>query len=650
MPSPAGLLAFTRDESLIEALRATMDAQHQVSIVTTDGALSDHLLASLTRAVLIDSAASHFPVAQLTARLKAQFPDLVLVVAGTVADQGALASQITDGSVFRFLHKPVSTQRVKLFVESAFRRSDTAPAAIAAATPTPPVRTPSGPRSRTPLVLAAVVAAIAVAGGLWLANRDATPTAATSRATRPVAEAAGRAPAPAELDPETLGVLERADAAHARGSLVAPPGDSAADLYRQALAREPGSARAGAGLDAVVDRLLGTAEQALVAERPDDAARLVDFARGLRPDQPRVAFLAAQVAKERERQLLATARRAAAGGDLDRAIAVLESGSSTGSELLGAAKRDLQQREIEKEAANFLALADARLKSGALLEPAQDNARFYLESARALMPQGAALQPVERALRAALVDAANGAIATSDLAAAERLIAAGGESGVSREDLAGLRRTLEAARIEGKARALTSLSQAFAERLRQNRLVEPADDSARSVYLRMREADPQHPSTLAARDALGREMMRESQVALARSDLPGAERWIAQAEALGITGAEVTNAKRDLATQRARAARATDVVPVGQLKLVRMVEPRYPADAQARGEAGWVDLEFTVSPTGTVVDIRVVGASSAGVFDEAASDALARWRFKPVERNGVAVPQRARLRIRFDLK
>ena len=462
MPSPAGLLAFTRDESLIEALRATMDAQHQVSIVTTDGALSDHLLASLTRAVLIDSAASHFPVAQLTARLKAQFPDLVLVVAGTVADQGALASQITDGSVFRFLHKPVSTQRVKLFVESAFRRSDTAPAAIAAATPTPPVRTPSGPRSRTPLVLAAVVAAIAVAGGLWLANRDATPTAATSRATRPVAEAAGRAPAPAELDPETLGVLERADAALARGSLVAPPGDSAADLYRQALAREPGSARAGAGLD--------TAEQALVAERPDDAARLVDFARGLRPDQPRVAFLAAQVAKERERQLLATARRAAAGGDLDRAIAVLESGSSTGSELLGAAKRDLQQREIEKEAANFLALADARLKSGALLEPAQDNARFYLESARALMPQGAALQPVERALRAALVDAANGAIATSDLAAAERLIAAGGESGVSREDLAGLRRTLEAARIEGKARALTSLSQAFAERLRQNRL------------------------------------------------------------------------------------------------------------------------------------------------------------------------------------
>ena len=33
-----------------------------------------------------------------------------------------------------------------------------------------------------------------------------------------------------------------------------------------------------------------------------------------------------------------------------------------------------------------------------------------------------------------------------------------------------------------------------------------------------------------------------------------------------------------------------------------------------------------------------------------ASEALERWRFKPVEQDGVVVPQRSKLRIRFDLE
>ncbi|MGE0582647.1 MAG: energy transducer TonB [Steroidobacteraceae bacterium] len=643
VPSAVGLLALTQDALLIEALRAAVDARHRITIVATDGALTDHLLASQTRAVLIDSAACHQPIAQLTGRLKAQFPDLVLVVAGTSTDQGSLASQITDGRVYRFLHKPVSAQRVKLFVESAFRRSDTAPAPASS----PPPARAAGGRSRLPLI-AGVVAALAAGAVWWFASDDAPP-AAKARGT-PTTTPSAPAPAPADLDPATRAVLERADAALARGSLVAPPGDSAADLYREVLTKAPDNARAAAGLDQVVDRLLGAAEKSIVTERLDDATRLVGFARSVRPDHPRVAFLTTQIGKERERQLLAAARQAAAGGDLDRAIAVLEGGSATGSELLGAAKRELQQREAEQEAANFLAQAIARTKSGALLEPAQDNARFYLESARALAPRSAALAPVEQALRAALAAAAGQAIAAGDFAAAERWIVASGENGAAPEDLTNLRRELQRARIDSRSAALTALGEQLDDRLRRGLLVEPANDSARSFYLRMRAADPQHPATLAARDALGKEMLAESRIALARSDLAGAEQWVAQAEAIGIAGPETLNARRDIATLRARVDQTTEVVPVGRLKVVRRVEPRYPPDAQARGEAGWVELEFTVTPGGTVGDVRVVDASAAGVFDEAASDALARWRFKPVERNGVAVPQRARLRIRFDLQ
>ena len=63
-------------------------------------------------------------MAQLTQRLHNQLPDVVLVVAGDGAAQNELASLVADGTVYRFVHKPVSAQRVKLFVEAAWRKRE----------------------------------------------------------------------------------------------------------------------------------------------------------------------------------------------------------------------------------------------------------------------------------------------------------------------------------------------------------------------------------------------------------------------------------------------------------------------------------------------------------------------------------------------
>jgi TonB family protein len=43
----------------------------------------------------------------------------------------------------------------------------------------------------------------------------------------------------------------------------------------------------------------------------------------------------------------------------------------------------------------------------------------------------------------------------------------------------------------------------------------------------------------------------------------------------------------------------------------------------------------------------VRNASPADVFDDAAIRAIRGWRFKPVERNGERVSQRAMVRLRF---
>jgi protein TonB len=88
-----------------------------------------------------------------------------------------------------------------------------------------------------------------------------------------------------------------------------------------------------------------------------------------------------------------------------------------------------------------------------------------------------------------------------------------------------------------------------------------------------------------------------------------------------------------------------DVIPV-----VR-VPPEYPPRAQSANIEGWVQIQFAVTPTGTVRDPVVVAAEPKGVFDEAALKAIARWRYNPRVDGGVAV-ERVGLQtvIRFELQ
>ena len=74
----------------------------------------------------------------------------------------------------------------------------------------------------------------------------------------------------------------------------------------------------------------------------------------------------------------------------------------------------------------------------------------------------------------------------------------------------------------------------------------------------------------------------------------------------------------------------------GVAPLVR-VNPDYPRRALERGIEGWVHVRFTITAAGTVKDLVVVDSEPKGVFDEAASKAVLRWRYNPKVENGVAV-------------
>ncbi|MBW2287405.1 MAG: energy transducer TonB [Deltaproteobacteria bacterium] len=88
----------------------------------------------------------------------------------------------------------------------------------------------------------------------------------------------------------------------------------------------------------------------------------------------------------------------------------------------------------------------------------------------------------------------------------------------------------------------------------------------------------------------------------------------------------------------------SDVVP-----LVR-VDPQYPPKARQRRIEGYVDIEFTISPAGTVQNAKVIGASPPSVFDQSALRAVRRWRYNPKVVDGSAVVRHGvKVRLRFKL-
>lgn len=79
-------------------------------------------------------------------------------------------------------------------------------------------------------------------------------------------------------------------------------------------------------------------------------------------------------------------------------------------------------------------------------------------------------------------------------------------------------------------------------------------------------------------------------------------------------------------------------------------QPDYPAREQRRGVEGVAKVRVLIGTDGRVKAVELVSADSPGFFEETKRRALAKWRFKPATRGGVAEESWKVMTVRFEIR
>ena len=460
------LLVLTTDGDFLQTLRDAVGGARRLWHVLSADKVSDLLVAGEVGIVVLDAQALHEAASVFVGQIKRQFPDLVVVAAGHRDDETSLAGLISAGLVYRFIHKPMSPARAKLFAEAAIRKYEDQRRRAAEA----PRRKPAPPSGRNRLAGVAIGALALAAVVAWMVHRSGGEEATAP----PTAEAAKAASTDSSQ-------LARAAAALAANRLTEPPGDNALEFYLGLLARNPADSSARAGLAEVHERLLARAENALLEERLDEAAAAIETARKSGIEGGRIAFLTAQLAKSRERTKTAQAQiqQQSRARTEPQSTAALDAKRALASRLLEEARSAIDRREFAHAAAlidsangiavpaniesvqgllaaarkqadvdawgQLLKNANERLLQDRLIEPANDNAKYFYLTLKQLDPGNAALSSVLQDLGTRLAGKARRALILGQVDAAKSWLDEAGAIGFTSAEVSSAQHDLDAA-------------------------------------------------------------------------------------------------------------------------------------------------------------------------------------------------------------
>lgn len=78
--------------------------------------------------------------------------------------------------------------------------------------------------------------------------------------------------------------------------------------------------------------------------------------------------------------------------------------------------------------------------------------------------------------------------------------------------------------------------------------------------------------------------------------------------------------------------------------------PQIPESAYRRGIEGWVEVVFTVTGEGKVVDIKIIDAQPKGIFEAAAVESIAEWIYPRYYKGGKPVARQVKQKVEFKLE
>jgi TonB family protein len=646
--SGANVVVLSADPTLIDLLRDSLAGFHRVWRADDATHAADLMVASGNAVLFIDSALADHDTKSLVTKVHEQFPDLAIIVAGRRDDEHELAPLVSEGVIFRFLHKPASAERIRNFVDATQRRTNGTD--LAATLPPRHKNQLFGGTAEVPALAAPLklklddgfkrrwgrrslllipIALIAWGVATWEPwNR--IPASKPEPAAAPPA-----APADSAEEARLQKMLDSAGLALSQGALIEPPGQNALELYRAVLARDPGNSVARRGLDSVAEELVVQAERALMEQDLARLAGAVDALRSVRPDHSRLPFFLSQL--ERERALAAQAGKPVPAFDtLGRPLET------------PVAKPELPSVRVQA----FVQLANERMRSNQLV--GRDGALGYLINARELDPADPGVVDATGRLGILFQASAQKAIRDNDLDEANRWLQNAIELGIDRTQIATMRADIDAARIGNERADRARLLVLANQRIAQGRLIEPKSDSALHYVDLLRAADPKFEGLDDTRQLLVTRALAETRTAMAAGNVDRADAYLRAAADSGGPPAEISDLSAKIMSMRvARPAASSKpepaVLPENALRRTFFMSPTYPARAREREIEGWVDLEYTVTTDGTTRDAIVRAAEPAGMFDRAALDAVKRWRYEPRVVGGSVIEQRVETRLRFRL-
>jgi protein TonB len=467
-------------------------------------------------------------------------------------------------------------------------------------------------------------------------------------------------------------LIEEARRARDAGQLFNPVGSNALEFFAAAEAADPGNALITAELDAVVDQALSMAETALLESRLDDTDAALKRVATVRPQNTRLPFLNAQLSQMQLRSHLDEARVAIRENrfqDAGTALTAARNLNLTDTSEIDVVFGELKSARSAQQVDDVLAKAAARLDSGALLSPSNDNARYYYELVLANDPGNTIARQGLNVIAAKLAFQARAEIENGNLGAAEEILVDANDLDSTNAEVAAAITALATARaaaVEEQRRVAAEQEAAEQRRIAAEKQA-AADRKAefdRQAAAAAAAAAATTESTVPASDAIDQKAQDagteqrsvtvdnsetvDDTVDAALGSNPSAQRDSVQTDSAQM-GPKLVPALNPALPAPATSGNEVPAA-VSSLTRTKYVAPKYPRMAQRRNLSGWVDVVFTVTLDGTVTNVEARDSEPDETFVNAAISAVEKWEFEPVFENGVAVEKTAGVRMMFALE